>query len=198
MVIETNASKKKQIPLDFGTALLNNVIVTKPHNNRRGIMKNRKRGFSLVELLIVLAVIAALIATITPVALNAIRKSQATKVAQNIKTLAAAIENAAYVNGVDASYNILRDTTTALSEQGDIVYLGRDISADDYAVWYKYNSSTNLFDVAIVTDEVVDFTTAKDVVSGLTNSPPNSSSYSVTLGNVTTPTIGYTFTFAVF
>jgi len=161
-------------------------------------MKNRKRGFSLVELLIVLAVIAALIATITPVALNAIRKSQATKVAQNIKTLAAAIENAAYVNGVDASYNILRDTTTALSEQGDIVYLGRDISADDYAVWYKYNSSTNLFDVAIVTDEVVDFTTAKDVVSGLTNSPPNSSSYSVTLGNVTTPTIGYTFTFAVF
>ena len=32
----------------------------------------KKKGFSLVELLIVLAVIAALIDTITPVAMNAI------------------------------------------------------------------------------------------------------------------------------
>ncbi|OAA18618.1 type II secretion system protein, partial [Kosmotoga sp. DU53] len=60
----------------------------------------RKRGFSLVELLIVLAVIAALIATITPVALNAIKKAQATKVAQNLKTLASSFENKAYVDGV--------------------------------------------------------------------------------------------------
>jgi len=136
MVIETNASKKKQIPLDFGTALLNNVIVTKPHNNRRGIMKNRKRGFSLVELLIVLAVIAALVATITPVAMNAIKKSKATQVAQNLKTLATALENSAYVNGVQGD-KILNGEYTSVS----IYDLGRDISSD-YTMDYTLTTTT--------------------------------------------------------
>ncbi len=92
-------------------------------------MKNRKRGFSLVELLIVLAVIAALIATITPVALNAISKSKATQVAQNLKTLASAIENAAYVNGLDSNTGLIKDVSTIDS-------LGRDIDDKNYAVYY--------------------------------------------------------------
>ncbi len=98
-------------------------------------MKNRKRGFSLVELLIVLAVIAALIATITPVALNAIQKAKATQVAQNLKTLASALENAAYVNGVTASYvNNALQTTITLAD------LGRDIDSTKYGVAYAVSS----------------------------------------------------------
>ncbi|RLL91062.1 hypothetical protein BG32_03045 [Mesotoga sp. HF07.pep.5.2.highcov] len=92
-------------------------------------MKNRKRGFSLVELLIVLAVIAALIATITPVALNAISKSKATQVAQNLKTLASALENAAYVNGLDSDTGLVNNVSTIDS-------LGRDIDDKNYAVYY--------------------------------------------------------------
>ena len=50
--------------------------------------KQRKEGFSLVELMIVLAVIAALISTITPIAMNAVRKAEALQVAMNFRVLA--------------------------------------------------------------------------------------------------------------
>ena len=98
-------------------------------------MKNRKRGFSLVELLIVLAVIAALIATITPVALNAIRKSQATKVAQNIKTLASSIENKAYVDGGKAAIG----TSTVAVDMTNLSSFVRDLNEDEYEAEYIYS-----------------------------------------------------------
>jgi len=110
-------------------------------------MKNRKRGFSLVELLIVLAVIAALIATITPVAMNAIRKSQATKVAQNIKTLASAFENYVYVN----------DSVPSLSN------IGRDIDETKYSVYY-YTSTSGVYNVAVVTTEDAFTTTVSEML----------------------------------
>ena len=100
-------------------------------------MKNRKRGFSLVELLIVLAVIAALIATITPVALNAIKKSKATQVAQNLKTLASALENSAYVNGITPS-NEIKDADGNAIEIED---LGREIDTKKYEMTYTLNNT---------------------------------------------------------
>ncbi|WP_367358762.1 type II secretion system protein [Mesotoga sp.] len=101
-------------------------------------MKNRKRGFSLVELLIVLAVIAALIATITPVALNAIQKAKATKVGQNLKTLASAFENYVYVSG------------EAPSNLDDI---GRDIDDTLYTVFFDYSSTSGDYTVVVKTSE---------------------------------------------
>jgi len=100
-------------------------------------MKNRKRGFSLVELLIVLAVIAALIATITPVALNAIKKSKATQVSQNLKTLASALENSAYVNGISGSVILNANSATVT-----IADLGRDIDQTKYSVDYTLTSGS--------------------------------------------------------
>ena len=55
-----------------------------------------KKGFTLVELLIVLAVIAALMAVATPMALNAVKTARASQVAQNLRNIMTAIEN--YVN----------------------------------------------------------------------------------------------------
>ena len=109
-------------------------------------MKNRKRGFSLVELLIVLAVIAALIATITPVALNAIKKSKATQVAQNLKTLASALENAAYVNGTKL------DKIQSVSGDVTLDDLGRDIDTENYAVYYTGTSGRYTATVVFVGD----------------------------------------------
>jgi len=135
-------------------------------------MKNRKRGFSLVELLIVLAVIAALIATITPVALNAIRKSQATKVAQNIKTLAAAIENAAYVNGTVNGFIKygpgINDVFTGTD--GDITKLARDVDEKSYGISYYYDNAADAkkYRAIVYTNEDVDPSTANSVLSGLT------------------------------
>jgi len=131
---------------------------------------SRRKGFSLVELLIVLAVIAALIATITPVALNAIRKAQATKVAQNIKTLASAIENAAYVNGIDNSDFIKKSTSGDLTIT--IADLGRDIDSDNYGVWYRHEGEGR-FKVSVFTKESVDFTTSKGVLGDLTTTKPS-------------------------
>ena len=51
-----------------------------------------KKGFTLVELLIVLAVIAALMAVATPMALNAVRTAKASQVAQNLNALKSAVE----------------------------------------------------------------------------------------------------------
>ncbi len=99
-------------------------------------MKNRKRGFSLVELLIVLAVIAALIATITPVALNAIRKSKATQVAQNLKTLASSIENKAYVDGGKAA---IGESTTPTTEMTNLKSFVRDLNDSHYKAYYDYS-----------------------------------------------------------
>jgi len=55
-----------------------------------------KKGFTLVELLIVLAVIAALMAVATPMALNAVKTARASQVAQNLQNIMTAVEN--YVN----------------------------------------------------------------------------------------------------
>ncbi|ODN30827.1 type II secretion system protein [Fervidobacterium thailandense] len=55
-----------------------------------------RKGFTLVELLIVLAVIAALMAVATPLALNAVKNAKASQVAQNFRNVKAAVEN--YVN----------------------------------------------------------------------------------------------------
>jgi prepilin-type N-terminal cleavage/methylation domain-containing protein len=52
-----------------------------------------KKGFTLVELLIVLAVIAALLSVATPLALNAVKKAKASQVAQNFRAIKAAVEN---------------------------------------------------------------------------------------------------------
>lgn len=52
-----------------------------------------RKGFTLVELLIVLAVIAALMSIATPVALNAVRNAKASQVAQNFRNIRTAFEN---------------------------------------------------------------------------------------------------------
>jgi len=155
-------------------------------------MKNRKRGFSLVELLIVLAVIAALIATITPVALNAIRKAKATQVAQNLKTLASALENAAYVNGISSGL------ISGVSAIGD---LGRDIDATNYGVAYAQTDGA-FTAVVFYLGEDAAVNTVDDVLAEATSTAPGqpSGTYTATLGAGYTGTGGiyYQITFNVY
>lgn len=99
-----------------------------------------RKGFSLVELLIVLAVIAALIAVITPTALNAIKKAKTSKVVQNISTLVKSVQNAALVNGTETKGDkpyIKRSDTELFEEKEDIKYLGRDVDPKHYGIWYS-------------------------------------------------------------
>ena len=55
-----------------------------------------RKGFTLVELLIVLAVIAALMAVATPMALSAVKTAKASQVAQNLNALKSAVEQYVY------------------------------------------------------------------------------------------------------
>jgi type IV pilus assembly protein PilA len=166
-------------------------------------MMSRKKGFSLVELLIVLAVMAALIATITPVALNAIKKSKATQVAQNLKTLASAIENAAYVNGVNDNHVLKAGTTTPIV----LSDLGRDIDPEKYGVWYTGTSNKpGEFEVLIFykgTD--VDAKLVNQTMPNATDTKPNefdSIAGDNQLGSKSLPNtkegIFYTLTFSVY
>ena len=140
----------------------------------------RKEGFSLVELLIVLAVMAALIATITPVALNAIRKAKATQVGQNIKTLASAFENAVYVNG---------------QVPNNIADLGRDIETSQYAIYYTQSSGT--YTVVVLTSQDVNEDALQNIISDITTGTfANKSSYDPLTGSGDfTETFYYQFSF---
>lgn len=136
----------------------------------------RRKGFTLVELLIVLAVIAALIATISPLALNAIRRSRATQVAHNIRALSNALENAAYLNGfftsnvggVDRIFisgpNPVPDNPNPIDHAIWLEHIGRDIDGTSYAVIYKVESG----EVEVVIGAIVNVNTAS-VISILPN-----------------------------
>jgi len=148
-------------------------------------MKNRKRGFSLVELLIVLAVIAALIATITPVALNAIQKAKATKVGQNLKTLASAFENYVYVGG---------------SAPASLDEIGRDIDSKMYTVYYAYSQTSGDYTVTVLTSEPANEKILKGLVSnankvGGTVPVSGFTQLTPTTAFTGTPTYYYTFNF---
>ena len=112
-----------------------------------------KKGFSLVELLIVLAVMAALISTITPVALNAVRKAKASQVAQNLKTIATGIENKAYIDG---NFELT----------GGLSSIGRDVQ-DDYTA-YIINDGNGEYDTWVVYENTeVNFSTVEEMLPGV-------------------------------
>ncbi|OAA29710.1 N-terminal cleavage protein [Kosmotoga arenicorallina S304] len=140
----------------------------------------RKKGFSLVELLIVLAVMAALIATITPVALNAIRKAKATQVAQNLKTLASAFENKLYVDGTS-------EVTT------DVSVLARDVNASKYSIAYAESSGNYTVTICYKGDDV-NVDQVSNVLKEATSTKPG---YTPTSGELT-GTVFYTIEFNVY
>lgn len=89
-------------------------------------MAMNKKGFSLIELLIVLVVIASLIAIVTPIALNSIRKAKSTSVANDLKTLSKGFMN--YVYTVDEFPEDLNE-------------FARNVDSDKYGITYDDNGN---------------------------------------------------------
>lgn len=106
-----------------------------------------KKGFSFIEILIVLAVVAVLVAALVPLAVNAIRKSKAVQVAQNLKNLAAGFENKILVDNVPPA---------SLEE------IGRNIQ-DNYGVVYEASNGTWLV-VVYYTGKDIDYDTLKTIL----------------------------------
>ena len=109
-----------------------------------------RKGFTLVELLIVLAVIAALMAVATPLALNAVKNAKASQVAQNFANIKTAFENyfntekpadptkvtidnlktAGYLSNVPTNFAIVVTEGTGGVYNVTITYSGKDVDAD--------------------------------------------------------------------
>lgn len=95
-----------------------------------------KKGFTLVELLIVLAVIAALMAVATPMALNAVKTAKASQVAQNLNALKSAIEQYSYTEKkvpttIDNLANYLSNYST-IKDSYVIKYWKSNVGADNF------------------------------------------------------------------
>ncbi|MCD6253771.1 MAG: type II secretion system protein [Thermotogae bacterium] len=91
-------------------------------------------GFTLVELLVVIAVIAALLTSITPIAINAVSKSRTTRVAMSLKTLANGVTTYFITDGPslpDASLSNLASAVT-LERVKERYFISGDIS--DYSI----------------------------------------------------------------
>jgi general secretion pathway protein G len=115
--------------------------------------KQRKEGFSLVELMIVLAVIAALISTITPIAMNAVRKAEALQVAMNFRVLALSMESSLILNK---------------SVPDNINELGRDIDTENYGIAY-HDDGEGTYKIAVFTTDDVHFDTLHENLTAATN-----------------------------
>jgi len=93
-------------------------------------MRKKREGFTLVELLIVMAVIAALMGALVPVAISAIQHANATRIAENLQSLVTQVQQYAYSN------HVIPDTT-ALSTSVS----GGNLTTD-YQIYYSSNPNT--------------------------------------------------------
>jgi len=110
-------------------------------------MNEKKKGFTLIELIIVMAIISTLLSVVTPTAVNALKKAKATQVAFNLRNISAALQiyylvndsiadiqtlkNSGYLSGRTTDYAIY-DFTTGTEPTGDsttivVVYEGNSV-----------------------------------------------------------------------
>ncbi len=116
------------------------------------------KGFSLVELLIVLAVIAALIAVITPLSLNAMRKATAVKIAYNMKALSKAMDQHFYLEGISSLENMT------------INDLGRNVDGQNWGVLYVPGTDYSV--AYIFTKDDLHFDTLRNILPAVTRVTP--------------------------
>lgn len=100
-------------------------------------MKNK--GFSLIELLIVLLVIGAIIAVVTPLMLNAQAKAKATQVVNNLKTIFTAFENRVYFDQTDTGIKYLKEVVREAGDEYEIYFF--KLNEFDYNTLIYYGGS---------------------------------------------------------
>ena len=91
-------------------------------------MKKRREGFTLVELLIVMAVIAALMGALVPVAISAINHANATRVAENLQSLVTQVQQYAYSNHAIPSTTNLATSVSGGNISDYVIYGGNSLS----------------------------------------------------------------------
>ena len=134
----------------------------------------QKKGFTLIELLIVLAVIAALLAVVTPIALNAVKRANLTKIASNLRNIKSAAETYVTMTDDDLSGGI-EDLLTTLIDDGYLTTSpGDGYSAEltyndgDITVTIEYSGGdASVEDLQEIYSEVTNVGTDEDPVPGV-------------------------------
>lgn len=108
----------------------------------------RRTGFSLIELLIVLAIIAALVSIAIPLSLNAIRKAKTVALANDLKVMSSGFMNYIYLE---------EETPEDLSE------IGNNINSNYYGAAYKEENGDIYY--LVFSNKDANFETLKEVLS---------------------------------
>ena len=86
-------------------------------------MKMNKKGFTLIEMLVVIAVIAVLVSIVIPTVTSATEKAKLAADAANIRAAVAEVTTDALANG-----GTVQDRTVNLKSKGDFTVLGDDFT----------------------------------------------------------------------
>lgn len=107
--------------------------------------KNRG-GFTLVEIMIVVAIIALLAAIAVPNFLRARKRSQATRILQDLRLIDAAIDQYAIETNKPANYSVVWDDVKAYLKTGSKLYNSEGLDMFGAA----FNETVNSFKVDVI------------------------------------------------
>ena len=94
---------------------------------------NRRAGFTLVEIMIVVAIIALLAAIAVPGFLRARKRSQASKILNDLRMISGAIDQYAIENSKKSDDVVaVQDWTKYLKKDTSLYLTGQDLFGNDY------------------------------------------------------------------
>ena len=128
-------------------------------------LQSKRGGFTLVEIMIVVAIIALLAAIAVPNFLRARKRSQATRILEDLRELDHAVDQYAIETGKTTGFNPAFDDLKNYVKAGTVLYSsGKDIYGNDYGP-FTVDSTPKVSDSA--------FNTLSDVADNAFWSPYN-------------------------
>src|SRR3954463_12747059 len=96
-------------------------------------LNKRRAGFTLVEIMIVVAIIALLAAIAVPGFLRARKRSQASKIINDLRLISGAVDQYAIENGKKSTDLVLvADWTNYLKKDTQLYATGKDLFGNDF------------------------------------------------------------------
>ncbi|MGI9088586.1 MAG: type II secretion system protein [Chthoniobacterales bacterium] len=97
-------------------------------------LNKRRGGFTLVEIMIVVAIIALLAAIAVPGFLRARKRSQASRIINDLRLIDSAVDQYAIeTNKASAAPVLVKDWTNYLKQGTNLYVTGKDLFGNDYA-----------------------------------------------------------------
>ena len=100
-------------------------------------IQSKRGGFTLVEIMIVVAIIALLAAIAVPNFLRARKRSQATRILEDLRIIDSAVDQYAIENNKTGGDNVLWADIQAYLKKGSVIYNsgGKDLLTNSYGTF---------------------------------------------------------------